>query len=69
MMVTQEINNYPAYADEYRFIVYSINSDDGSKWFYGAYSDGVMCGLIAYKIRGGVYDRETGRHYDERSIR
>lgn len=46
------INNMPAYAVNYRFIVYRVV--DGEKWFYGAYNDYMRAHEVAAMIDGYV---------------
>ena len=46
------INNIPAYATEYRFIVYTVV--DGEKWFYGAYNDITRARDAAEMVEGYI---------------
>lgn len=46
------INNLPAYAANYRFIVYRVV--DGEKWFYGAYNDAQWAREVAAMVEGYV---------------
>jgi hypothetical protein len=46
------INNMPAYAANYRFIVYRVVA--GEKWFYGAYNDLQWAKEVAAMIEGFV---------------
>jgi len=45
-----KINNKPAYADDYEFIV--VRKCDGELWFWGAYSDGFEAEQAATEING-----------------
>lgn len=47
------INNKPAYADDYEFIV--ARKCDNEFWFWGAYKDGFIADTIAYEINGVVF--------------
>ena len=46
------IKNLPAYAADYRFIVYRVV--DGEKWFYGAYNDMRKAYDVAAMVEGYV---------------
>ena len=64
----KSIHNVQEYAYAYRYIVYQ-QSNDGSLWFYGAYSDGVSAGMVGYQIYGRVLDMETGEIYRREDLR
>ena len=46
------INNKPASADNYEFIV--ARKVDNEFWFFGAYSDGFKAGNVASALEDGV---------------
>ena len=46
------INNFPAYANEYKYIV--ARRIDGALWFYGAWNDRNKANEIALEIGGEV---------------
>lgn len=48
-----EINNQPAYAKDYEFIV--ARNCDGEWWFWGAYADGYKAEQAALEINGVVF--------------
>lgn len=52
-----DILNTPAYAVNYRFIVYRMSM--GARWFYGAFNDGGKAAQAATEIGGFVYDKEA----------
>lgn len=52
-METIKINNKPAYADDYEFIV--ARNCDGEWYFYGAYSDGFVAERVSIEIGGIVF--------------
>lgn len=47
------INNFPAYAKAYRFIV--TRSVDGEEWYYGAWDDRESANEQALEIGGSVW--------------
>ena len=47
------INNKPAYADDYEFVV--ARECDGEYWFWGAYSDGFKAEQAATEIGGVIF--------------
>lgn len=51
-----DILNTPAYAVNYRYIVYRMSM--GARWFWGAFSDGGKAAQVATEIGGFVYDKE-----------
>ena len=47
------INNKPAYADDYEFIV--ARECDGEFWFWGAYENGFKAEQAAIEIDGVIF--------------
>ena len=47
------INNKPAYADDYEFVV--ARKCDDEYWFWGAYSDGFKAEQAATEIGGVIF--------------
>lgn len=47
------INNKPAYASDYEFIV--AREVEGEYWFYGAYADGFKAEKVAMAIDGVIF--------------
>lgn len=47
------INNKPAYADDYEFVV--ARECDNEFWFWGAYSDGFKAERVATEIDGVIF--------------
>ena len=50
----KNINNIPAYATEYTYIV--AIEDDGEYWFYGAYDTRAKAEAVAYDCEGEVFN-------------
>ena len=48
-----KINNLPAYATKYRYIV--ARNVDGAFWFYGAYDDGSKAENAAVECNGEIF--------------
>ena len=48
-----KINNEPAYAKDYEFVV--AREVDGEYWFWGAYADGFKAEQVATEIGGVIF--------------
>ena len=48
-----KINNLPAYAQDYKYIVARLI--DGGWWFYGAYNDGSKAERAAVECGGEIF--------------
>ncbi len=61
--MTYKINNKPAYADNYEFIV--ARKINGEYWFYGAYTNGFKADYVASEINGIIFHnvRISGKKY------
>ena len=66
--ILKTIYNVPEYAPRFQFVLYTIDKRTGALWFYGAYSDGVHAGLVAYAVDGCVLDMYTGRVHSKEDL-